>query len=83
VYLLCGNKSQKLYVGEALNLRSRLETQFAEERDAVWSKFPRPLGLRTFHTETVPAEMLAWQSCLVRKYKPRLNYRELGPSSLR
>ena len=49
----------------------------------ILAQFPRPLGLRTFLTQTVPAEMLAWQSCLVRKYKPRLNYRELGPVSSR
>ncbi|MEX0677937.1 MAG: DNA methyltransferase [Pirellulales bacterium] len=77
VYLLSGNKSQKLYAGEALNLRSRLETQFESGRRVVLGRFPGPLSLRTFLTHTLPAEMLAWQSCLVRKYKPRLNYREL------
>jgi site-specific DNA-methyltransferase (adenine-specific) len=75
VYLLCG-KSQKLYVGETLDLRGRLAAQFDSLR-AAWSRFPAPLTLRTFCTQTVPAEMLAWQACLARKYHPRLNYREL------
>jgi site-specific DNA-methyltransferase (adenine-specific) len=79
VYLLSGGRT-KIYVGETLNLRERLKVQFADERRQAWSNLPGPLSLRTFATETAPAEMLAWQSCLVRKYKPRLNYRELAAS---
>ncbi len=78
VYLLTGGKSRRLYVGETLNLRGRLEQQFAAERCSAWSALPGRLTLRTFATQAIPAEMLAWQSCLVRKYKPRLNYRELA-----
>jgi hypothetical protein len=77
VYLITGGRS-RIYVGETLNLRERLEVQFAGERRQTWNRMPRPLALRTFVTQTAPAEMLAWQSCLVRKYKPRLNYRELS-----
>jgi site-specific DNA-methyltransferase (adenine-specific) len=77
VYLICGGRT-RIYVGETLNLRERLEIQFAGQRREAWSNLPGPLSLRTFVTQTAPAEMLAWQSCLVRKYKPRLNYRELA-----
>ncbi len=79
VYLLCG-KSQRLYVGEALDLRTRLLAQLEAGRGA-WADFPAPLTIRTYGTQTEPAEMLAWQSCLARKYNPRLNYRELCASS--
>ncbi len=80
VYLLTAGKSRRLYAGETLNLRSHLQRQFAGDRHCAWSDLPRPLALRTYVTETAPAEMLAWQACLVRKYRPRLNYRELVAS---
>jgi site-specific DNA-methyltransferase (adenine-specific) len=76
VYLVTGGKS-RLYAGETLNLRERLASQFQAERHAAWSKLPGPLLLRTYPTGAAAAEMLAWQACLVRKYRPRLNYREL------
>ncbi len=77
VYLLSGGRS-RLYAGEALNLRNRLEAQFGSGPLAAWQDLPGPLVVRTFVTEAAPSQMLAWQSCLVRKYKPRLNYRELA-----
>lgn len=76
VYLLSG--LQKLYVGEALNLRNRLARQFRPKQRRHWiSQFREPLYLQTFSTETSPAEMLAWQSCFVKKHKPRWNLQEL------
>jgi len=76
-YLVTGGKT-RLYAGETLNLQSRLLTQFHADRRAAWSELARPLVIRTFRTESAAADMLAWQSCLVRKYQPRLNYRELA-----
>ncbi len=78
VYVLSGTEPQKLYVGEALNLRQRLLMQFEKEPQRIaWSKFTDTLGIQTFATYSEPAEMLAWQSCLVKKYRPRLNFQEL------
>ena len=74
-------KTTKLYVGEALNFRQRLECQFGKSQQATWKKLAKDLAVQTFVTETLPAEMLAWQSCLVRKYRPRLNFHELGPQA--
>jgi len=76
VYLVTGGKS-RLYAGETLNLRERLASQFQADRRAAWKSLPGPLLLRTYPTGAAAAEMLAWQACLVRKYRPRLNYREL------
>ena len=77
MYLVSGDKS-RLYAGEALNLQSRLARQFGDGRRAVWKRFSRPLFVRSCAAPVEPAQMLAWQSCLVRKYRPRLNYRELS-----
>jgi site-specific DNA-methyltransferase (adenine-specific) len=78
VYVLSAGKSAKLYVGEALNLRERLVRQFGKSQHATWKQIAKDLSVQTFVTETLPAEMLAWQSCLVSKYRPRLNFHELG-----
>ena len=78
VCIVSSNRSHKLYVGESLNLRSRLSAQFAKQTSRkAWAAFSTSLRIQFFLTQTVPAQMLAWQSCLVRKYKPRLNFHEL------
>ncbi len=78
VYVISGTARHKLYVGEALNLRTRLTAQFGPvEVHANWSDFSETLSIQTYRTETAPAEMLAWQSCLIDKYNPRLNFHEL------
>jgi len=71
--------AQKLYIGEALNLRGRLQQQFDPPQRQRWAAMSKSLGIQTFLTETLPAEMLAWQSCLVGKYRPKLNFRDLAP----
>jgi site-specific DNA-methyltransferase (adenine-specific) len=66
----------RLYVGEALNLRRRLTSQFGKKPlREEWTKIAK--SIQTFPTETMAGEMLAWQSRLVSKYKPPLNFREL------
>ena len=76
-YLLSELTSQNLYVGETLNLRTRLETQFGAQQRTVWSEISSKIGLRFILTETQPSQMLSWQCCLVRKYNPKLNFHEL------
>lgn len=77
VYLLSEGSSKRLYAGEALNLNRRFANQFGGERQAIWSRsYPR-LGVQYFLTEMQPAQMLTWQCCLVQKYNPTLNFREL------
>ena len=77
-YLLHEAGKKTLYVGEALHMRTRLEKQFAAAPELVWQEFSENLQFQSFSTQTTPAEMLAWQSCLVRKFQPRLNFRELN-----
>jgi site-specific DNA-methyltransferase (adenine-specific) len=76
VYLLRGDPDM-LYVGETLDLHKRLASQFGDGQKPLWSQFSPILSLQFFRTETLPTEMLSWQSCLVEKFKPSLNFREL------
>jgi len=81
VYLISNAQSHKLYVGETLNLRRRLSKQFGKKKlRKNRSAASEQIFVRLYPTNTEAAEMLAWQSCLVKKYKPRLNYRELSDS---
>ncbi len=77
VYVLRQGRSRRLYVGESLNLRQRIAGQFAAELQPLWAELGERLTLQTFVTLAQPAEMLAWQSCLAKKYQPRLNFHEL------
>jgi site-specific DNA-methyltransferase (adenine-specific) len=77
VYFLNDKPNSRLYIGEALNVRERLRTQFDRPQQQVWRDVSPGLTLQVFPVETSPAQMLAWQSCFVRKYKPRLNLRDL------
>ncbi|HEV2968515.1 MAG TPA: DNA methyltransferase [Pirellulales bacterium] len=77
VYVVA-NRFQSLYVGATLNLRERLRNQFGQEQRMVWLNVANDLGVqaRSF-PNTRPGEILAWQSCFVRKYRPQWNLREL------
>ena len=77
VYVLSASESDRLYVGEALNLRGRLSKQFGKRQRKAWAKVSSSLHVQTFPTETTVSDKLAWQSCFVKKYKPRLNFHEL------
>ena len=81
VYMLSESQSKRIYVGEAFNLRARLSKQFGKRQRKAWAKFADTLHVQTFATQTTPSDKLAWQSCFVRKYKPRLNFRELWSTS--
>jgi DNA modification methylase len=79
LYILSESRTSKLYVGEALNLRRRLSRQFGEQQRVEWSRLTSSVLVQTLPIDHAAAGRLAWQSCLVRKYKqrPRLNYFEL------
>lgn len=77
VYLVSDGGSQRLYAGETYNLRQRLSCQFAEDRRDVWQQISANLSLQSFATESKSEDPLAWQSCLVSRFKPRLNFHEL------
>ena len=79
LYLLSESPKSKIYVGETMNLRRRLDLQFAPFQRNVWSQFSSSIFVQTLPMADSNAGMLTWQSCLVRKYKkrPRLNYHEL------
>lgn len=81
VYLL-GGRSRKLYVGEAVDLQKRLSRQFARNRCELWREHadlygiaPDKLSLWIRPVTARAGEMLAWQACLVQRYKPCLNVR--------
>ncbi|HAY79524.1 MAG TPA: site-specific DNA-methyltransferase [Planctomycetaceae bacterium] len=79
VYLLTEKKDTRLYAGETCNLRRRLQQQFGDPQQLeVWRGIAASIKLQTFCVEGLGTQSLAWQSCLVRKYKPRMNYQELG-----
>ncbi len=80
VYLLSESPTRRLYVGETLNLRRRLNLQFDRPQRTEWSRFAKSIFIQTLPIANSGTGMLTWQSCLVKKYKhrPRLNYFELG-----
>lgn len=82
VYLLGGVGRGVLYVGEALDLRSRLARQFDQSRQSLWQSEAERCRLGgqrlTMQFRPIAAragEILAWQQCLIGKYAPRLNIR--------
>ena len=79
MYRLSDAQSRTYYVGETLNLQDRLKHHFAAGKARRhWRKLTDDgLRLQTRITETSPGNMLAWQSCLMRRYNTALNYREL------
>ncbi len=80
VYLLSGvGEPAALYVGGTLNLRQRLGFQFGTQMQRqAWRKISPEIQVQTFVTEKSRALLLGYQSQLVRKHDPMLNYRELG-----
>jgi DNA modification methylase len=74
------NRIRNLYVGETLDLRGR----FTCSRTKAWWRnqpFPDSIFVKTLAMDWSTAGKLAWQSCLVRKFKPRLNCFELRSAS--
>lgn len=83
VYVLSEDpkRTRNLYVGETLNLRNRLALN--RRRVNAWREFSpsHSILVQMLPMDCSAAGRLAWQSCLVRKFKPRLNCFELRPAS--
>lgn len=75
LYILSQDSANKLYVGETLDLRSRLILK--RHQVAAWQRFSDSILVQTLPMDCSTAGKLAWQSCLVKKFKPRLNCFEL------
>jgi DNA modification methylase len=74
------NRTRNLYAGETLNLRRR----FTCRRTKAWWRnepFPNSIFVKTLAMDWSTAGKLAWQSCLVRQFEPRLNCFELRSAS--
>lgn len=75
LYVLSASEHrQKLYVGETLDLSGR----FTQKCRRAWSTESDSIQVQTIAMDPSAAGKLAWQSCLVKKFKPRLNCFELS-----
>jgi site-specific DNA-methyltransferase (adenine-specific) len=79
LYILSHTRTDKLYVGETLNLRTRLTLRAAQKK--AWQSFSDSVSVQMWPMDCSSAGKLAWQSRLVKEYKPRLNCFELRPAS--
>jgi DNA modification methylase len=80
IYLVTGDGDERLYVGETVSLKSRLLENFGSPKPLqAWKDHGETdaLSIETYVTDSSPSQMLAWQSCLMRKYTTRFNSREL------
>ncbi len=75
IYVISKSKNKKLYAGETLNLRERLG--LIQDRNEEWSQFSRRLSVQAIPLDQSGTAKLAWQSCLVKKFKPQFNYSKL------
>lgn len=79
VYLVLGaNHRENLYVGEALNLRQRLQNQFSGLPLKAWKQESNELQIRFFTAEARAQELLAYQFVLAHKHKTKLNVRDVA-----
>jgi site-specific DNA-methyltransferase (adenine-specific) len=80
IYLVRKAQTRRpLYVGEALNLRSRLRQQFGENRAKSWKRrWGVQLEFAFFGVERDPNLLLAYQSLCVQRHSPQLNIPELA-----
>jgi site-specific DNA-methyltransferase (adenine-specific) len=80
LYLLSESSTRKLYVGETLDLRHRIELIYQQSN--AWLDVADCMILVQFlPMENLQAGRLAWQSCVAKKYEPRLNCFELRSAS--
>jgi len=75
LYILSATAKNKLYVGETLNLRQRLTPERHEPK--AWKRFAESIHVQLRPMDCTTAGKLAWQSCLVKRFKPPLNSFEL------
>ncbi len=76
VFLLSESKSKRLYAGETHDLSRCLMSVKANL--PAWHAVAKSVFVQAVPMDHLPAGNLAWQSCLVKKHKPRLNTSELG-----
>lgn len=77
---MTGDGDERLYVGETVSLKNRLLENFGSPKPfQAWKDHGETdaLSIETYVTDSCPSQMLAWQSCLMRKYTTRFNSREL------
>jgi len=79
LYILSDHSQNKLYAGETLGLRNRLRLKRGQLK--AWGKVADSIFVQTLPMENLTAGKLAWQSCIVKKFKPRLNCAELGSTT--
>lgn len=75
VYQFLNDKGDILYIGKAVNLKSRVRSYFASNHhDRPWIEqmIPQIADIRTIETEN-EVEALILESNLIKKYKPKYN----------
>ena len=72
-YFLKTAAGKPIYIGETSNLQTQLAQQFPVSQQHIWRVFSDELIVQVFPADVTQAGTLAWQSCLVRKFKPWLN----------
>jgi hypothetical protein len=79
VYLV-STPAKKLYAGGALNLKLRFKVQFGSGREDAWEQHGSSgeLQVRLCTAEANFADLIAYQSILIRRHKPRLNAETLA-----
>jgi len=80
IYLVTGDGDEALYIGETVSLKKRLLKNFDSPLPRqAWMEFGQTkcFSIETYVTHSTSSQMLAWQSCLLRKYATRFNLREL------
>jgi site-specific DNA-methyltransferase (adenine-specific) len=75
LYMLSQSRTDKLYVGETLDLRARLTLKQTQKK--AWLSFSDSVSIQMLPMDCSAAGKLAWQSCLVKRFEPRLNCFEL------
>jgi site-specific DNA-methyltransferase (adenine-specific) len=78
VYLVTEGKKKPLYAGEAISLRGRLLRQFDAAALPRWMGWSADLRVSLFPARATPSELIAYQSKLVGKHRPKLNHPELA-----
>ena len=79
LYVLSRTRTNKLYVGETLDLRRRLTLERSQIE--AWREVCDAISVQALPMDCSAAGKLAWQSCFVKKYKPLLNCFELRSAS--
>jgi DNA modification methylase len=80
LYVMSDRESRRnLYAGETSDLQTRLA--LAKRQLSIWNSISDAIIVQVLPLEHETAGKLAWQSYLVKKYKPTLNCFELGSAN--